>query len=73
MDIFTADAGWLLFSYVVGTAFGLYVGYRANLYKISESVIDSLIEQKYLKTRGHGENLEILKYTEWCSNDQTSK
>ena len=65
--------GWLLLAYVVGTVFGLYTGWKSSVNDVTEKVIDSLIEQNYLKTRGHGENLEILKYTEWCNNDQTSK
>ena len=32
--------------------------------KITENVIDTLIKDGYLKTRGSGENTEILKYDE---------
>jgi len=56
---------WLLFTAVVFTALGWYWGVSSNVKNISEAVIDNLIEQKYLKTRGHGDNMEILKYTEW--------
>jgi hypothetical protein len=72
MELFTANTGWLLFTYIVGTGAGLYMGYRWQLHNVAESVIDSLIEQKYLKTRGVGQNVEILKHTEWC-DDQNSK
>ena len=65
--------GWLLLAYVVGTGFGLYTGWKSSVNDVTEKVIDSLIEQNYLKTRGHGENLEILKYTEWCNNDQGTR
>jgi len=72
MEFFTANSGWLLLAYVAGTAFGLYAGYRANLNKITEAVIDSLIEGKYLKTRGYGANVEILKHTEWCDDKNSN-
>ena len=71
MEFFSADVGWLLFVYAVGTAFGWWWGVKSKLFNVSESVIDSLIEQGYLKTRGYGENMEILKHTEWC-DDKTS-
>jgi hypothetical protein len=57
---------WLLVTAVVFTAVGWYWGLKSSVLNVSEAVIDSLIEQKYLKTRGYGENMEILKYTEWC-------
>ena len=63
--MFTADLGWLFFAYAVGTAFGWYMGVKSNVKDVAEAIIDSLIEQKYLKTRGTGRNMEILKYTEW--------
>jgi hypothetical protein len=71
MEFFTADIAWLLLAYVLGTAFGWYQGLRVSLSKTSEAVIDSLIEQGYLKTRGYGESMEILKHEEWC-DDQNS-
>jgi len=65
MEMFTSDLAWLLFAYAVGSAFGWYMGLQSQVKNISEAIIDSLIEQKYLKTRGYGDNMEILKYTEW--------
>lgn len=63
---------WIFFGYAVGTVFGCYLGFKSQVKNTTESVIDSLIEQKYLKTRGYGDNMEILKHTEWC-DDQSSK
>ena len=68
MEMFTADLGWLFFAYAVGTAFGWYMGFKGQVKNVSEAVIDSLIEQKYLKTKGYGDNMEILKHTEWCDD-----
>jgi hypothetical protein len=68
MEFFNADLAWLFFAYTVGTGFGWYMGYKSHVKSVSEAVIDSLIENKYLKTRGYGDNMEILKHTEW-SND----
>lgn len=61
---------WLLATAVIFTGYGWWLGVKSNVKNISEAVIDSLIEQKYLKTRGHGENMEILKYTEWCEKKE---
>ena len=69
MEMFTADLAWLFFAYAVGTAFGWYMGFKGHVKNVSEAIIDSLIEQKYLKTRGYGENMEILKHTEWCEKE----
>jgi len=60
---------WLLATAVIFTGYGWWLGVKSNVKNISEAVIDSLIEQKYLKTRGHGKDMEILKYTEWCEKD----
>ena len=62
---------WLLVTAVIFTAVGWYWGVRSSIENISEAVIDSLIEQGYLKTNGLGKNMEILKHTEWC-DDKTS-
>lgn len=51
---------WLFLSYVVGTLFGLWVGYHRGVWKGTENSIDNLIKRGYLKTRGD----EILKYNE---------
>ena len=51
---------WLFLSYVVGTLFGLWVGYHRGVWKGTENSIDNLIKRGYLKTRGD----EILKHNE---------
>ena len=63
---------WLLFAFTVGTAYGWYIGTKSKVQNVSEVVIDTLIEQEYLKTRGFGDNMEILKHTEWC-DDKNSR
>ena len=65
MEFFTSDFTWLLFAYVVGTGFGWGGGLKSNAAKLAEMVIDGLIEEGYLKTRGRGDDMEILKHTEW--------
>ena len=72
MEMFTADTSWLFIAYVVGTLVGLYFGFNMAIRNLSERIVDSLIEQKVIMTKGHGDNMEIVKYTEWC-NDQSSK
>ena len=56
---------WLIGTAVVFTAFGYYWGMTNQLKYATEAVIDSLIEQGYLKTQGAGKNMEILKWREW--------
>jgi hypothetical protein len=65
MEFFTSELAWLFFAYAVGTGFGWYMRSSTHTQDIVESVIDSLINDGYLKTRGRGDNLEILKHTEW--------
>lgn len=60
---------WLLGTAIIFTAVGWYWGIKASVLNISETVIDRLIEENYLKTRGVGRDMEILKWTEWCEKE----
>jgi hypothetical protein len=57
--------GWLFLAYAVGTGFGLWIGLKVSILRVTEATIDSLIENGFLKTRRNalGE-VEILKYNE---------
>lgn len=63
---------WLLGVAVVFTIFGYNVGIRKNVKNVVEiaisTTIDNLIQEGYLKTRGTGDELEILKI-----NDKTDR
>lgn len=59
--------GWGFFVYAVGTAFGWYKGMNWSVELIAEKVIDGLIKDGYLKTKGKGKDLEILKH--WETDD----
>jgi hypothetical protein len=56
--------GFILLSYVLGTAFGWYVGTKLGRTKGIVDTIDSLIDQGYLKWKGHKNNPEIMKHDE---------
>lgn len=57
--------GWLFFAYAIGTGFGLWIGLKVSVLKITEATIDSLIENGFLKTRrNESGEIEILKYNE---------
>lgn len=60
---------WLFGTAIVFTFVGRYIGFRNNISVITESTINHLIEEGYLKTRGVGRDMEILKHTEWCKKD----
>jgi hypothetical protein len=60
---------WLFVTAVVFTLVGRYLFFRDHIHTVTAAVIDSLIKDGYLKTRGVGRNQEILKHTEWCDKD----
>jgi len=49
---------------IIYTAIGLYWGLQYNKQIITGATIDELIKTGYLKTRGTGKDLEILKHNE---------
>lgn len=70
MEIFYNETvWWLLGTAVLFTFVGRYMAFKDNIQFITEATIDSLIDQGYLKTRGVGRDMEILKHTEWCEDN----
>jgi len=68
LDIFYNETVWWLFgTAVLFTFVGRYLAMKEQLENVIEATIDSLIENGYIKTRGEGENLELLKH--WEDND----
>lgn len=62
---------WLLLTAVIFTSVGWYWGVKSSVVNVSEAVIDSLIEQGFLKTTGVGKDMEVVPWKEWC-DDQAS-
>jgi len=60
---------WLLGTAIIFTLVGRYAGFRDRLEDIIAATVESLIEDGYIKTKGHGEKLELLKHTEWCEKN----
>lgn len=60
---------WLLVTAVIFTAVGYAWGMRSTLTSVIASTIDSLIDDGYLKTRGTGKDMVVLKWREW-ENDK---
>lgn len=58
---------WLLGTALIFTAVGWRMGRQTIVYEVVESTIDSLIEDGYLKTRGHGEEQELILWRDWES------
>lgn len=69
-ELFANPVTWWLFgTAVVFTLVGRYISFKDHVHRITEATIDQLIDDGYLKTRGVGRNMEILKHTEWCKKD----
>ena len=49
---------------VMFTGLGYWVGRQKSIEGVAESMIDKLIDDGYLKTKGSGDELELLKYWE---------
>jgi hypothetical protein len=62
---------WLFGTAVLFTVVGWAMGRKSVVHTIVTSTIDKLIKDGYLKTRGNGTNLEILKWKDW-NNDQAN-
>jgi hypothetical protein len=69
MDFITVELVFVALAYVVGTLFGRHTARYYNVTDIVESTIDSLINDGYIKTEGHGTNMEIIKWQDWCNNE----
>jgi hypothetical protein len=55
---------WLLGTAIAFTFLGRYTAYRDAIADVVSATIDSLIQDGYIKTKGEGENLELLKHWE---------
>lgn len=62
---------WLLVTALIFTIVGWRWGVQSAGENIVESTIDALIADGYLKTKGSGADMIILKWQEW-HNDQDS-
>lgn len=70
MEMFlNADTAIIFITAVIFTLVGYMWGMKHNIAMTVGSTIDSLIADGYLKTRGLGKDMEILKWREW--NDKT--
>ena len=70
LDMFYNEMLWWLFgTAVLFTFVGRWMSFRDIVGQVTEATIDSLINDGYLKTRGVGRNMEILKHTEWCEKE----
>jgi hypothetical protein len=69
-DMFYNEMFWWLFgTAVIFTFVGRWMSFRDIVAQVTEATIDSLIRDGYLKTRGVGRDMEILKHNEWCEKE----
>lgn len=66
--LFNETTLWLLATAVIFTFVGRWMSFKDIVSQVTAATIDSLIDDGYLKTRGVGRDMEILKHTEWCEN-----
>lgn len=57
---------WLLATAVIFTFVGKFLTLRSTVDTIVGTTIDSLVRDGYLKTRGSGADMEIIKWRDWC-------
>ena len=62
----------ILITAIVFTAFGWFMAKRQFVSDVIASTIDSLIDDGYLKTIGHGADMQILKWRDWCDENSNS-
>jgi hypothetical protein len=62
---------WLAGTAIIFTFVGRQMTKREHMENVIEHVLDTLIKDGYLKSKGEGKNTELLKYNE--SDDQSSK
>ena len=60
---------WLLGTAVIFTFVGRFTAYRDYLQDIVAATIESLIDDGYIKTKGEGKDMEILKH--WEHNNES--
>lgn len=56
---------WLLGTAIIFTFVGRYMAFREHLEDVIAATIESLIEDGYIKTKGAGEKMELVKYVDW--------
>jgi len=62
--IYNETTWWLLGTAIIFTLFGRYTAYRDALADVVSATIDSLIDDGYIKTKGTGEDMQLLKHWE---------
>ena len=60
----------LLGTAVVFTYVGRLMTFRSHLEDVIAATIESLIEDGYIRTKGEGEKLELLKHWEYDQNSR---
>lgn len=60
----------ILFTAIIFTCMGFWWGFNYAAKNLSSNIIEILIAEGYLKTKGTGDDCEILKWEE--HNDQNS-
>ena len=62
---------WLAGTAILFTFFGRYTAFKSNLEDVIAATIESLIEDGYIKTKGSGDKMELIKYVDWKNECNT--
>jgi len=72
MDLWVNEF-WLLFTAILFTIVGYWFGKKSGLSELVEIIIDSLIEQGYVKVKGFGSETELIPWKDWCDDKSSGK
>lgn len=70
-DIFYNEMVWWLFgTAIIFTFVGRFMSFRGEVEKVVAATIDSLIEDGYIKTKLEGNELTLIKHTDWNQEEE---
>jgi len=56
---------WLFGTAIIFTFVGRFMAFHSKLEDVIAATIDSLIDEGYIKTKGEGKTLELVKHRDW--------
>lgn len=60
---------WFLLTAVIFTLLGRWMAYHDIVHSAVQATLDNLIKEGYIKTKGVGKDMEIIKVSEWSNQN----